>query len=88
MNAYSGDNSIIVMDNARIHHNNKLIELLERLECHVVFLSFYFSNFNSIKTAFLTVKLWIRRNCDFMKAYNPIYALLVVLLVTCSQITP
>ena len=38
MNAYQGDNSVIVMDNARIHHDNELIELLEGLGYHVVFL--------------------------------------------------
>ncbi len=38
MNAYPGDNSVIVMDNARIHHDNELIELLEGLGCRVVFL--------------------------------------------------
>ena len=85
MNAYPGDNSVIVMDNARIHHDNELIELLEGLECHVVFLFSYFPDFNLIKTAFSTIKSWIRRNRDFIKACNdPIYTL----LVACSQINP
>ena len=56
MNAYPGDNSIIVMDNARIHHDNKLINLLEGLGCRVVFLPPYSLDFNLIKTAFLTIK--------------------------------
>ena len=41
MNAYPGDNSVIVMDNARIHHDNELIELLEGLGCCVVFLPLF-----------------------------------------------
>ena len=85
MNVYPGDNSIIVMDNARIHHDNKLIELLEGLGCCIIFLPPYSPDFNLIETAFLTIKSWIRRNRDFMEACNdPIYAL----LVACSQITP
>ena len=85
MNAYPGDNSVIVMDNARIHHDNELIELLEGLGCRVVFLPPYSPDFNPIETAFSTIKSWIRRNRDFMEACNnPIYAL----LVACSQITP
>ncbi|PKB95541.1 hypothetical protein RhiirA5_249017, partial [Rhizophagus irregularis] len=33
MNPYLGDNSVIVMDNAKIHHNNDLVALLKGLEC-------------------------------------------------------
>ena len=85
MNVYLGNNSVIVMDNAKIHHDNELIELLKRLGCRDIFLSSYFPDFNLIETAFSTIKSWIRRNRDFMEACNdPIYAL----LVACSQITP
>ena len=78
MNPYPGDNSVIVMDNARIHYDVELITLLERLGYHIVFLSPYSPDFNSIETAFLVIKLWIKRNCDFMEACNdPIYSLLV-----------
>ena len=43
-----------------------------------------YPDFNPIETAFSTIKSWIRRNRDFMEAYNdPIHAL----LVACSQIT-
>ena len=56
MNPYPGDNSIIVMDNARIHHDNELRILLEGLEYHVVFLPPYSPDFNPIETAFSTIK--------------------------------
>ena len=84
MHPYPGDNSVIVMDNARIHHDDELIALLEGLGCRIVFLPPYSPDFNPIETAFSTVKSWIRRNRDFMESCNdPIYAL----LVACSQIT-
>ena len=85
MQPYPGNNSVIVMDNARIHHDNELVKLLEGLSCRVVFLPSYFPDYNLIETAFSTIKSWIRHNRDFIEAYNdPIYAL----LVACSQITP
>ena len=67
MNAYLSDNSIIIMDNARIHHDNEFIEFLEGLECRVVFLPPYSPDFNPIETAFSTIKSWIRHNRDFME---------------------
>ena len=85
MNPYPGDNSVLIMDNARIHHNANLISLLEELGCHVVFLPPYSPDYNPIETAFSFIKSWIKRNHDFIEFCNdPIYAL----LVACSQITP
>ena len=54
MNSYLGDNSIIIMNNARIHYDNRLVELLEKLECYIIFLSPYSPDYNPIKIAFLT----------------------------------
>jgi transposase len=72
------------MDNAKIHHDADLISLIEGLGCRIIFLPPYSPDYNPIKTAFSTIKLWIKRNCDFMEACDdPIYAL----LVACSQIT-
>ena len=72
------------MDNAWIHHDNKLVELLEGLGCYVVFFPPYSPDYNPIETAFSTIKSWIRRNRDFMEAFDdPVHAL----LVACSQIT-
>lgn len=85
MNPYPGSNSVIVMDNARIHHNADLISLLEGLGCRVIFLPPYSPDYNPIETAFSIIKSWIKRNSSFMEACeDPIYAL----LIACSQITP
>ena len=84
MNPYPENNSVIIMDNARIHHDGELITLLQGLGCHVVFLPPYSPDYNPIETAFSIIKSWIRRNRDIMEAFNdPIHAL----LVACSQIT-
>ena len=85
MNPYPSSNSVIVMDNARIHHDANLISILEGLGCCVIFLPPYSPDYNPIETAFSVIKSWIKRNCDFMEACDdPIYSL----LVACSQITP
>ncbi len=85
MNSYPGDNSIIVIDNARIYHDNELVILIKGLGCHVIFFSPYSSDYNPIETAFSTIKSWIKYNRIFMEICNdPVYAL----LVACSQITP
>ena len=84
MNPYPENNSVIIMDNARIHHDGELITLLQGLGCHVVFLPPYSPDYNPIETAFSIIKSWIRRNRDIIEVFNdPIHAL----LVACSQIT-
>jgi transposase len=56
MNPYPGDNSVLIMDNARIHHNANLNSLLEELGCHIVFLPPYSPDYNPIETAFSFIK--------------------------------
>jgi len=56
MNPYPENNSVIIMDNARIHHDSELIALLKELGCHVVFLPPYSPDYNPIETAFSTIK--------------------------------
>jgi transposase len=78
MNPYPGNNSVIVMDNAKIHHDDELVELLKGLGCRVVFLPPYSSDYNPIEIAFSTIKSWIKLNRDFMEACNDsVYALLI-----------
>ena len=84
MNPYPGKHSVIIMDNARIHHDAELIETIEALGCRVIFLPPYSPDYNPIETAFSTIKLWIKCNQIFMESCNdPIYAL----HAACAQIT-
>ena len=43
MNPFPGKNSVLVMDNAKIHHDEELINLIERIGCRVLF--FYNQNY-------------------------------------------
>jgi transposase len=85
MNEYPNKNSVIVMDNAKIHHDEKLVESIEQMGCKVLYLPPYSPDYNPIETAFSGIKLWLKRNRVFVKNCNdPKYPLLLAL----SQVTP
>ena len=44
MNPYPQKNSVLIMDNASIHHNEELIRVIENVGCKVVFLPPYSLN--------------------------------------------
>jgi len=85
MNEYPNKNSVIVMDNAKIYHDEKLVESIEQMGCKIIYLPPYSPDFNPIETAFSGIKSWLKRNRTYVKACNdPKYSLLLAL----SQVTP
>lgn len=85
MSPFPGKNSVLVMDNAKIHHDEEMINLIESIGCRVLFLPPYSPDYNPIELAFSTLKRWIRGNRDFMETCpDPEYGM----MVACSQITP
>lgn len=85
MNPYPGPNSVIILDNAKIHHNEDLIEYLQAFGIRVEFLPPYSPDLNPIETSFSIMKNFLKLNRDFIENFdNPIYAL----LVASFQITP
>jgi hypothetical protein len=85
MNEYPNKNSVIVIDNAKIHYDEKLVELVEQMECKVLYLLLYFPDYNPIETAFSSIKSWLKRNRLFVEnSSNPKYPLLLAL----SHVTP
>nr|CAG8519384.1 14370_t:CDS:2 [Entrophospora candida] len=84
MNPYPQKNSVLVMDNAVIHHDDKMIQLMKEVGCHVLFLPPYSPDYNPIELSFSFIKKWIKRNNIFMQSCaDPIF----VLTVACMQIT-
>jgi transposase len=84
MNPFPGKNSVLVMDNARIHHDDKIVNVIERSSCRVLYLLSYSPDYNPIEIAFFIIKIWIRRNRDFMETCtNSEFAI----MAACSQIT-
>ncbi|CAB4475156.1 unnamed protein product [Rhizophagus irregularis] len=58
MNPYPGPNSVIVLDNAKIHHDEGLIEYLQAFGIRVEFLPPYSPDLNPIETSFSVMKVF------------------------------
>ena len=85
MNSYPAEQSVLVLDNTRIHHDNDLIEYVEAFGCHVEFLPPYSPDFNPIETCFSVVKSFLKKHRDFVHSCSDAK---YPLLVAYSQITP
>jgi len=68
MKPFPETRSVIIMDNARIHHQQGLINLLEGYGVKVEFLPPYSPDFNPIEEAFAAVKTWVRRNNEYIES--------------------
>ena len=86
MNSYPAKHSVLVMDNARIHHNDDLVAAVEEIGGRVLYLPPYSPDFNPIETAFSTLKSWLKRYRNFTDYFDPIYLILVALAQTTPEI--
>ncbi|KAJ3478506.1 hypothetical protein NLI96_g9707 [Meripilus lineatus] len=68
MNPYPQPDSVLVMDNASIHHFEDLREMVEERGCRLVYLSPYSPDFNPIEEGFSCLKSYLRRHCDDLNA--------------------
>src|SRR6266540_4189358 len=66
MDEFPNPKSVIVLDNAKIHHSNELVEMVEEFGGRVEFLPSYSTDFNPIEEAFSAIKNWVRCNKDWM----------------------
>lgn len=77
-------NSVLVMDNAKIHQNENIISIVEEFGGKVLFLPPYSPDFNPIELAFSTIKSWLRKYNEFVNSFDdPKYPL----MLACAQIT-
>jgi len=86
MNSYPAKHSVLVIDNARIHHNDDLVAAVEEIGGRVLYLPPYSPDFNSIETAFSALKSWLKRYRNFTDYFDPIYLILVALAQTTPEI--
>jgi len=85
MKPYPYPNSVLVLDNACIYHDDGLLEYLDAFDVRIEFLLPYSPNLNPIETAFSLIKNYLKKNRYFFEnSYDPFYPL----LVTCAQIIP
>ncbi len=56
--------SVIIMDNASVHCNGQIKELITSHECQVSYLPSYSPDYNLIELTFSVLKVWVRRHFD------------------------
>ncbi len=86
MNSFPGKNNVIIMNNAKIYHDEALVESVEEISGKVIYLPPYSPDFNPIEIAFSSLKAWFKRYRDFIENYNdPEYIILYALSQTTSD---
>ena len=63
--AYPGPLSVLVLDNARIHHNDEILELCDRFSVRLEYLPPYSPDLNLIEEAFSKIKHFIQRHQEY-----------------------
>lgn len=61
--------SVIICDNASVHHNCELAEMCEQAGVRLEYLPPYSPDLNPIETSFATLKAWIKRHQDIAEGY-------------------
>jgi len=61
-NPFPGPRSVIVLDNARIHHSQAIEDLVRNYGCRIEYLPPYSPDYNPIEQAFSVIKAHLRRN--------------------------
>ena len=72
--ALGGPRSVIVLDNAKIHHSAELRTMCEQAGVTLVYLPPYSPDYNPIETLFAVLKQWLRKYSHLIKLYSAILA--------------
>ena len=86
MNPFLQKNSILVMDNAQIHHDEYLVNLVESVGCKIIYLPPYSPDLNPIETAFSSIKSWLKRYRSYVEECFDSYFILTIACV-CANYT-
>ena len=62
MNPFPGTNSVLIMDNARIHHNGRIMDICDNHQVLLIYLPPDSPDFNPIKKVFSVLKSHLRRD--------------------------
>jgi len=66
MNPFPASCSVLVMDNAQIHHNGRVADIVESAGCLLLYLPAYSPDLNPIEKAFSVFKSSLRHNNDLL----------------------
>ena len=70
---------VVIMDNAAFHKSQRTKELIESVECRVIFLPPYSPDLNPIEKFWANMKRWIKgKVSDFAELYDAICAFFAV----------
>ena len=64
--------SIVIMDNASIHHTGDSIELIESIGALVIFIPPYSPDLNAIEEAFSSIKSYLKANEEVLQETDDI----------------
>ena len=67
---FKGPNSVIIMNNAKIHMSSELNKMCEEAGVILTKLPSYLFDYNSIKTSFAVLKQWIKKHEESVKYYE------------------
>ena len=70
MNPYPAARSVLVMDNASIHHSEEVKLLCEAAGVRLEYLPPYSPDYNPIELSFHCLKVWMRRNKTLAAQYR------------------
>lgn len=61
MNPFPGRNSVLIMDNAPIHHGGRIADICANAGVILMYLPTYSPDFNPIEKVFATLKTYLKR---------------------------
>jgi hypothetical protein len=67
MNEFPFENSVLLLDNASIHHSEEVAELCKGFGVVLEFLPPYSPHFAPVETVFYNIKSWVRRHRDWVE---------------------
>jgi hypothetical protein len=67
MNVFPGPESVLLMDNASIHHSETVADLCADVGVKLMFLPAYSPDLAPVEKVFFNIKSWIRRNRDWVE---------------------
>ena len=65
-----GPRSVIVLDNAKIHHSAELRTMCEQAGVSLVYLPAYSPDYNPIETSFSVLKQWLKKHGHLAELYG------------------
>ena len=80
MNPFPVPCSVLVMDNAQIHHNGRVANIVEAAGCLILYLPPYSPNLNPIEKGFSVFKSTLRRHEGLMTGGESDYDVLDVFI--------